>query len=100
MNMAGCFPRARVAWLGAEEAPWHLFELQKNLQLLLAAAQLGHDTRAFRPHITVVRDVETPFAERPIPPVRWPIDHFCLVAARSGPGGPAYEVLNDWRLTG
>lgn len=100
VNMAGCFPKARVAWLGAKEAPWHLFELQKQLQSLLATAQFGHDTRTFRPHITVVRDVETPFADRPIPPVSWPIDHFRLVAARSGPGGPAYEVLHDWRLTG
>jgi len=100
VNVAGCFPKARVAWLGSKEAPWHLFELQKNLQSLLTSAQLGHDTRVFRPHITVARDVETPFAERPIPPVRWPIDHFCLVAARSGPRGAEYEVLNEWRLCG
>lgn len=98
VNMAGCFPKARVAWLGAKEAPWHLFELQKNLQSLLAAAQLGHDKRTFRPHITVVRDIETPFAERAIVPVRWPVDHFCLVSARSESAGPQYEVLKNWRL--
>ena len=86
--------------VGAKETPRHLFELQKYLQSLLATAQLGHDKRTFRPHITVVRDVETPFAERAIVPVRWPVDHFCLVSARSAPTGPEYEVLKNWRLKG
>ena len=100
VNVAGCFPKAQVAWLGAKDTPWHLFELQKNLQSLLAAAQLGHDKRTFRPHITVVREVETPFPDRAIPPVRWPVDHFCLVSARTGPSGPEYDVLKTWRLKG
>ena len=100
VNVAGCFPKAAVAWLGAKETPWHLFELQKNLQSLLAAAKLGHDTRTFRPHITVVRDIKTPFADRAIAPIRWPIDHFSLVSALIGPTGPKYEVLNNWRLRG
>ena len=100
VNMAGCFPKARVAWLGSKETPWHLFELQKNLQSLLAQATLGHDTRTFRPHVTVVREIETPFADRAIAPVRWPVDHFCLVSARTAASGPEYEVLNTWRLKG
>lgn len=98
VNMAGCFPKARVAWLGAKETPWHLFELQKSLRSQLAAAKLGHDTRIFRPHITVVRDLEKPFADRAITPVSWPVDQFCLVAARHGPTGPEYEVLKTWPL--
>ena len=100
INMAGCFPRARVAWLGAKETPWPLFELQKNLQSLLVAAELGHDKRTFRPHITVGCDIETPFADRPIPPVPWPIDEFCLVSARTSRMGPEYEVLRSWALQG
>ena len=98
VNMAGCFPKARVAWLGSKETPWHLFELQKNLQSLLAGAMLGHDTRTFRPHVTVVREIETPFPDRAIAPVRWPVDHFCLVSARTAASGPEYEVLKNWRL--
>lgn len=100
VNVAGCFPKARVAWLGAKETPWHLFELQKNLQALLATARLGHDTRTFRPHITVVRDIETPFEDRTIAPVRWPIDQFCLVSARTGAAGPEYKVLKNWQMNG
>ena len=100
VNVAGCFPKARVAWLGSKEAPWHLFELQKRLQALLAAAQIGHDRRTFRPHITVVRDVEKPFEDRAIPAVKWPVNQFCLVAARSGSAGPEYEVLGGWTLRG
>ena len=100
VNIAGCFPKAGVAWLGAKETPSPLFELQKKLQASLAAAKLGHDTRTFRPHITVVRDVKAPFADRAIAPVRWPVDHFSLVSVRPGPAGPEYEVLNNWRLKG
>jgi 2'-5' RNA ligase len=100
VNVAGCFAKAGVAWLGAKETPWHLFELQKNLQAMLAAAKFGHDTRTFRPHITVVRDIKTPFADRAIAPVRWPVDHFSLVSVHSSPAGPEYEVLNNWRLKG
>lgn len=100
VNVAGCFPKARVAWLGAKEAPWHLFELQKTLQSALATAQFGHDTRTFRPHITVVRDIETSFEDRAITPVRWPVEQFCLVSGQSGPSGPKYEVLKSWPLRG
>ncbi len=98
VNIAGCFPRAQIAWLGEKETPWHLFELQKNLQTLLADAKLGHDTRTFRPHITVVRHVETPFADHAVAPVRWPVNQFCLVSVRSAPAGPAYDVLRSWPL--
>ncbi len=100
VNMAGCFAKAQVAWLGAKETPWHLFALQKNLQSLLVGAKLDHDTRAFRPHITVARDIETPFEDRAIPPVRWPINQFCLVSASSGAAGPEYEVIGSWTLKG
>ena len=98
VNMAGCFPRAHIAWLGAKETPWHLFELQKNLQSRLADAALGHDTRTFRPHITLVRHVETPFADHAVAPVRWPVNQFSLVSARSGSAGPEYDVLRSWPL--
>lgn len=98
INVAGCFPRAHVAWLGGKETPWPLLELQKNLHALLVAAQHGHDTRPFRPHITIARDVQTPFAERAITPVRWPINHFCLVAVRPTPTGREYDVLRTWPL--
>lgn len=100
VNIAGCFSKAGIAWLGAKETPWPLFELQKNLQASLAAAKLSHDKRTFRPHITVVRDIKTPFADRAIAPIRWPIDHFSLVSVIAGPAGPEYEVLNNWRLKG
>ena len=98
INIAGCFPRAHVAWLGGKETPWPLLDLQKNLTSLLATAQHGHDTRAFRPHITIARDIQTPFDDRAITPVRWPIDRFCLVAVRSTPGGREYEILKNWPL--
>ena len=98
VNVAACFPKARVAWLGAKETPSHLFELQKNLQAQLATARLGHDTRTFRPHVTVVRDIGTPFEDRAIAPVLWPVDQFCLVSARTGAAAPEYKVLKNWQM--
>ena len=97
-NMAGCFPKARVAWLGTKDVPGELVVLQKNLRTLLAAAHLDQDQRMFRPYLTVARDVATPFVDKPIAPVQWHIDHFCLVATRAGVVGPESDVLKTWPL--
>lgn len=100
VNTAGCFAKAGVAVLGSREAPPQLFDLQKKIQAKLASAKLGHDTRTFRPHITVVRNVKTPFEERAISPIRWPVDAFSLIGVSKGLSGPSFEVIKSWRLKG
>jgi RNA 2',3'-cyclic 3'-phosphodiesterase len=97
-NFAGCFAKARAAWLGTTAVPDELLALQKRLQTLLAAAQLDQDKRSFRPYLTVARDIGTPFADRAVAPVQWHIDHFCLVATRAGAAGPVADVLKSWPL--
>lgn len=97
-NTAGCFPQAQVAWLGTSEVPDPLLALQKRLHKLLAAAHLDQDKRSFRPYLTVARNIESPFADRAVAPVKWQIDQFCLVATRAGAAGPVADVLKSWPL--
>ncbi|MYA33058.1 MAG: RNA 2',3'-cyclic phosphodiesterase [Gemmatimonadales bacterium] len=65
LRAAGVFPsyrRARVLWVGVEEAP-ALLALQRAVEGAVVRAGVAPDPRPFRPHVTVGR------IRRPPPPV-------------------------------
>ncbi len=65
LRAAGVFPshrRARVLWVGVEEAP-ALAALQRSVEEAVVRAGVAPDPRPFRPHVTVGR------IRRPPPPV-------------------------------
>ena len=55
-----------------------------------------HD--AFRPHVTLVRDVSRGPAAAAVTPVQWPVESFALVESQVGQRGSQYSVLDEWSL--
>ena len=54
----GCFPnpeRARVLWMGLEDARSQLQELRRQIDVSLDAAGVPAEEKPFRPHLTVAR---------------------------------------------
>jgi RNA 2',3'-cyclic 3'-phosphodiesterase len=98
MDFAACFGKAGVAWLGAQNIPVSLMELQATLQKSVHDAGFAIDQREFRPHVTVARNIHNFVEPWAVSPVTWHVNRFSLVAANTVPNGVRYESLRDWPL--
>ena len=98
VDLAGCYTSANIAWMGSEETPMELFILQETI--LAAANKIGFktDPRTFRPHITVARNVTTPFASTEVAATTWHINSFSLIESRTTSVGPTYDIVETWPL--
>ena len=53
----------------------------------------ARESRPFRPHVTLVRDVRSVRPGLPWAPLAWPVDRLCLVESVSSPDGVQYLPL-------
>ncbi len=100
IDVAACFGKAGVAWLGTQEAPAELMALQTSLQDAVQNAGFARDPREFRPHVTVARNI-TQFVEPwLVEPVTWRVNQFSLMQATPHKNSVQYESIRDWSLRG
>lgn len=103
---AGCFERERGAlyWIGVRPNPG-LDRLYASLRRQLLQAGLPVESRPYRPHITLGREVETPPAfdrtafSRSLPELSVPVDAFTLMRSDRIEGRLRYSPLYERRLT-
>jgi RNA 2',3'-cyclic 3'-phosphodiesterase len=91
--------RSQLICLMAERTPPELLSIVEGLRAELR--QRGFELRdhdAFRPHVTLVRDVARGPAATGVAPVQWPVESFVLVESKVGQRGSEYTVLEEWRL--
>jgi RNA 2',3'-cyclic 3'-phosphodiesterase len=99
IDVAACFGKAGVAWLGSQQPPGALMDLRATLQNLVYGAGFPIDQREFRPHVTVARNITTFVEPWLVNPVTWNVNQFSLVAATTMQNGVRYESLRDWPLS-
>lgn len=96
LDTYGHFSGPRIAWAGMREAPPALLALHEALMGELAAlGLLAPDRGAFRPHVTLTRNV-TAAPTAPLAPLPWLADEMVLVESSSATG--RYQVLAARRL--
>lgn len=88
-----------IVWLATPEVPAALVKLVVSLNQQLQSCGYVPEQRAYRPHVTVARNVRRFKRDEAIMPVRWPVREFCLVASTLTPGGSAYSVAKSWPLS-
>ena len=92
--------RSSLICLTADRAPPGLLAIVDGLRAGLR--ERGFELReheAFRPHVTLVRDVARgPAAASSVASVQWPVESFALVESKVGQRGSDYSVLDEWRL--
>jgi len=96
LNGIGAFPRAGVAWAGAEPLPEALAGLQSALAGRLARAGFRLERRAFAAHLTLARRIARPLGPEPIAPIPWCVTDFALV--ETVPPDGSYRTLERWTL--
>jgi RNA 2',3'-cyclic 3'-phosphodiesterase len=98
VDTSACFARAKVAWLGCTEVPYALADLELALRSEVTQSGFEIDVRKFKPHITVVRNVEQPCAPATIGPIAWKVNLFSLMDSQASANGQDYKVLKTWQL--
>ena len=93
------WPRSRVLALAPRSPPLELLHLAQGLTAELAHIGFESDSRDFRPHLTMARDVRLDPGALPLATTIAPrFEKFCLVASKPSPAGSRYEILRDWPL--
>lgn len=101
LTRSGYWSRARVVFAGPAEPPTALAALAANLAHALAEGGFALERRAFRPHVTLVRNAPKPQTLPPLPPapdLAWPVTQFVLVHSLVGSAGSRYEIMRRFRL--
>lgn len=91
--------RSHLLALIAERTPSELQALADALRSRLRERGFElRDHETFRPHVTLVRDVEREPVAPGVAPVEWPVESFALVESQVGQRGSEYTVLHEWPL--
>ncbi len=94
LDRYGVFARPGILWAGPARTPDSLQASHDGLWLWLSAFGFAPPAQPFRPHVTLLRNIERndPPADAP-PPVTWRYDRMVLVASESAEGGSRYRAV-------
>jgi 2'-5' RNA ligase len=87
-------------WLAPRVVPHELSELVDRLKSALSGLGLEIESRAYRPHVTLIRKLPKPFDQSEIEPIHWPVNSFSLVESRASHGASEYIQSKIWSLRG
>lgn len=113
LDRYGVFKRQRILWVGPREAgpreagphqpeahnaPAPLQAMHDGLWQWLAGYGLAAPPQPFRPHVTLLRNIERDDPPPPPPdPLIWRYDRLVLVASESQTGGSRYRIVAQSR---
>lgn len=89
------FSRAKIIWAGLENEPLELINLAKELHKGVLRCGIDLDTRAFKPHLTLIRKAKR-LDKQTIKTVNWSVNDFCLVSSVSKQDAVEYKVMYRW----
>lgn len=96
LDIAGSFRKSRVGWLGCSHPMPELEAFQDTLVNALSEGGFAPDARAWKPHVTLYRDLRKPVGTMPVKPVRWRLTEFCLMHSGQCPKGVLYTPIGRW----
>lgn len=96
LDHVGQFGRGRVLWLGASEPPEALTAFQQDLVQALTAANIGHDPKPWKLHLTLYRRLRKAPHTLDSVAIEWRPDGFDLVESVGSRTGVEYHSLAHW----
>jgi 2'-5' RNA ligase len=100
LDHIGCWRSQRLVWAGMRQCPDELSALAVALQENLQAHGFPVERRAFRPHVTLLRDMAMPPAQTDCCAVHWHARRFVLACSEPASRGVRYRVVGEWPLAG
>lgn len=94
LNAAAAWPRGGIAHLAPNHPPRELGALRQALLDAARQADIAHDARAFRPHVTLARHAQLANPPEAFAPIVWRVEGLSLAQSMLGSG--RYAVLDAW----
>jgi RNA 2',3'-cyclic 3'-phosphodiesterase len=91
------WPAVRLLCLTPSTLPKALIELVERLRYQLLAADFPLETRPWRAHVTLARNV-APQSVVKVAAIEWPVDSLALVESQQSSAGSTYRVVVQWPL--
>ena len=95
----GHFPKAKILWIGSQNTPAQLTQLHKKLGVAFENCGFHSDTRAFSPHVTLMRKCSKPDTTQIEFSLPWRIEEFVLVESITYKEGVNYQVIEKYPLS-
>ena len=92
----GNLARSLVVLSNADCCPVQLVKLVDDLWAVLEPFGLVPDSRAFKPHVSLVRSVSAGSGSQLPEPIIWPADEFVLISSETLSTGSAYTLLEHF----
>jgi 2'-5' RNA ligase len=100
LDRYGHFYRAKVFWLGSEQAPQALFDLYAALGEAIEPCGYRVERRPYAPHVTLLRKLNRPGEMIKPEPIQWSVNEFVMVESVPIEGGVDYRVIERYALVG
>lgn len=102
LERIGYWRAQRLAWAAPRECPVELTALTVRLADALRHRGFRTEERAFKPHVTLLRDAGTPpaLALCGALSIHWPVRQFVLASSEPAPKGVRYRVIGQWPVGG
>jgi 2'-5' RNA ligase len=94
----GFWSRPKVVWCMPTDVPIALQDLANCVEAACEACGLPAETRAYAPHLTLLRKARRAPLDSGMHAIVWPVQDFALVHSETRPEGAVYTVLQRWRL--
>ena len=94
----GYWPRPRVVWSMPSHVPTALTDLAAQLERICVGCGLPSETRAYVPHLTLLRNARQRPTDTHMAPLHWPVGAFALLRSETLPQGAVYTELQRWSL--
>jgi len=98
LDRFGCFPRAKILWMGSQAVPAQLMHLHKNLGIAITDCGFKYDERPFTPHVTLMRKYNKTDNDQLDFTIPWAVNDFVLVESIQDKMGVCYRVLERYPM--
>lgn len=98
LTRCGWWRHNGIAWVAPGETSQALVQLVDELRKRLGSAGFRLETRAFVPHVTLLRKAHCKNDVLPHEEIEWRAEDFVLVRSILNERGAAYEVVGRWPL--
>jgi 2'-5' RNA ligase len=95
-----CWRHNRIGYVAPIAEVEALDALVMALRHAVAQAGFDFDHKAFKPHVTLLRNVRHMIESCDVPETIWRVDQFALVASVTTDQRARYEVIRSWALSG
>jgi len=97
LDCIGNFSHNKITWMGMQDIPQELIDLNQNLIDCGANLNIALEKRRFKPHITLARKSHMNNGQS-FYPIPWSVDHFVLLESKQHQGGVYYQVVKEFEL--